>query len=336
MIKAVIFDIGNVLIRWSAPAQHAYLMQALGLTDEQFTTFSKNYLYRLGTGEITEEQLWAKAKSDFGIRDVDVSENLLGHLLEAQGTVYHNVIAFAKQLEQRGFIVALLSDSILPHEQILAAKGVTTPFDHVFFSQHIGFRKPNPKAYQYALDHLNITASEALFIDDLPENVAGAQKVGMHAIIAGDPGQIPEQIERELEKDFTGTKVALIHDDSVLTILRDDVPNISFPDHWDLPGGAREHSETPHQVAIREVYEELGITLSPDDFIWQKFYPAVADPRLTGCFLVSPLTDAQLANITFGDEGQKWQLMTFQEFLHHPKAVDGMKLRLRDYLAATR
>lgn len=335
MIKAVIFDIGNVLIRWSANEQHTYLMQALGLTENQYASFSKDYLYRLGTGEITEEQLWAEAKADFGIRDVDVSENVLGHLLQANGTVYHNVIAFAKQLEQRGFIVALLSDSILPHEQILAAKGVTTPFDHVFFSQHIGYRKPNPKAYQYALDQLGVAAAEAIFIDDLPQNVAGAQEVGLHAILAGDPSRIPGQIEQELQKDFTGTKVALIHDDSVLTILRDNVPDISFPDHWDFPGGAREHNETPHEVAIREVHEELGITLSPKDFIWQKFYPAVADQRLTGCFLVSPLSDTQIANIKFGDEGQRWQLMTFQEFLEHPKAVDGMKLRLRDYLAAT-
>ena len=37
--------------------------------------------------------------------------------------------------------------------------------------------------------------------------------------------------------DFIGSKVALLCDDKVLTILRDDKPTIPYPNHWDLPGG---------------------------------------------------------------------------------------------------
>ena len=37
--------------------------------------------------------------------------------------------------------------------------------------------------------------------------------------------------------DFTGSKIALICGDKVLTILRDDKESIPWPNMWELPGG---------------------------------------------------------------------------------------------------
>jgi 8-oxo-dGTP diphosphatase len=76
----------------------------------------------------------------------------------------------------------------------------------------------------------------------------------------------------------------------------------------------------------------LGIRLTPEVFTWQRFYPGVVDKRQTACFLAASLTDRQANSITLGDEGQKWEFTTFEEFLHHPNAVEGMKTRLNDYL----
>ena len=59
--------------------------------------------------------------------------------------------------------------------------------------------------------------------------------------------------------DFTGSKIALICGDKVLTILRDDKDDIPCPNMWELPGGGREGNESPFECAAREVYKELGI-----------------------------------------------------------------------------
>ncbi len=48
----------------------------------------------------------------------------------------------------------------------------------------------------------------------------------------------------------------------LLIYLRDDKPDISFANHWDLFGGIIEQGESPEQALVREVKEELGITLS--------------------------------------------------------------------------
>jgi 8-oxo-dGTP diphosphatase len=48
----------------------------------------------------------------------------------------------------------------------------------------------------------------------------------------------------------------------LLIYLRDDKPEIPFPNYWDLFGGHLEAGETPQQALVREVREELGITLT--------------------------------------------------------------------------
>ena len=51
----------------------------------------------------------------------------------------------------------------------------------------------------------------------------------------------------------------------LIIYLRDDKPDIPFPNHWDLIGGHVEQGETPEQALVREVKEEIGIDLEHFD-----------------------------------------------------------------------
>jgi 8-oxo-dGTP diphosphatase len=133
-------------------------------------------------------------------------------------------------------------------------------------------------------------------------------------------------------KPFSGTKIALVNQGRVLTILRDDKPDIDFPGMWDFPGGGREGNETPIATAIREIKEELNIDLIPDEVVWQKLYSAVADPAKKAYFLVFNVTNEQIGSIVFGSEGKQWKMVDFNDFLTNKNAVEGMQTRLRDYL----
>ena len=132
--------------------------------------------------------------------------------------------------------------------------------------------------------------------------------------------------------DFTGSKIALICGDKVLTILRDDKDDIPCPNMWELPGGGREGNESPFECAAREVYEELGIHLDEDCLLWSKIYPSVIFKDKQSVFMVGQLRQEQFDNITFGDEGQAYKLMSIEEFLTSSQVVPQLQERLKDYL----
>ena len=59
-------------------------------------------------------------------------------------------------------------------------------------------------------------------------------------------------------------------DNRVLLQLRDDKPDIFFPNHWGCFGGAIEPGEAPHDTLLRELQEELGNTF--DNAIIEKIH----------------------------------------------------------------
>jgi len=52
-------------------------------------------------------------------------------------------------------------------------------FHKVYYSYKIGFRKPHAKAFQLILNENKLPAHEVLFIDDSPQHIEGAKKLGI-------------------------------------------------------------------------------------------------------------------------------------------------------------
>ncbi len=56
-------------------------------------------------------------------------------------------------------------------------------FDSTVISGDVGMHKPSPEIYLLACAQLGIEAPECVFVDDLRENVAGAEAVGMTGVL---------------------------------------------------------------------------------------------------------------------------------------------------------
>ncbi len=83
---------------------------------------------------------------------------------------------------------------------------------------------------------------------------------------------------RTVPKHMSAGVILVDRQGRVLMQLRDDNPEIMFPGHWGLTGGASLPGETPEQTALREVTEETGLTLDRFE-AFRAYYFAESGPR---------------------------------------------------------
>jgi len=53
-------------------------------------------------------------------------------------------------------------------------------FDKMYLSHELGLRKPDVKIFEYILKEQKLKAEEVFFIDDSPQHIASAKKIGIH------------------------------------------------------------------------------------------------------------------------------------------------------------
>lgn len=104
----------------------------------------------------------------------------------------------------------------------------------------------------------------------------------------------------------------------VLAMQRDDKEGVSYRGLWEFPGGGRDPHETPVQCALRELFEETGVVLSPERVVWEAFYPRLKTlpdgTRLYTAFFVAIAQRETLGDICKGSEGKDCRWLTTKEF----------------------
>jgi 8-oxo-dGTP diphosphatase len=64
-----------------------------------------------------------------------------------------------------------------------------------------------------------------------------------------------------MEKPLAAGIILINSKKQILLILRDDIPSIPFPNHWDIPGGHVLAGESPEACVRREMIEEMELEL---------------------------------------------------------------------------
>ena len=76
-------------------------------------------------------------------------------------------------------------------------------FDATVISGVVGLHKPEPAIYELGAERIGVEPAGCVFVDDLRENVAGAEAVGMRAILHRDPTETIPELERVLGLPLT-------------------------------------------------------------------------------------------------------------------------------------
>jgi putative hydrolase of the HAD superfamily len=143
----------------------------------------------LETGEISDSEFAERFGPRLGIEETDgLIERMFGGLAPE-----HEVIDAVRRLRSAGIRTGLISNSW--GTGIYEPRLLDELFDAVVISGEVGLHKPRPEIFRLGAERLGVEPEACVFVDDLRENVAGAEAVGMTAILHRDPKATVAKLE---------------------------------------------------------------------------------------------------------------------------------------------
>jgi len=181
MIKAILFDIGGVLIENPPDKIYGGYAKLIHEDPEKAQDRLKNVLAPCETGKISSEEFWSRGAKRFGIKKKIFRKVWIKGIENSKP--YKQVWKLAGILEARGYKLAILTNAIAADVSVPIIKKVYSRFyPDVFKSFALGCKKPSEKIYRIVLKKLELKPREVVFVDNHEENVDGARKVGMIGI----------------------------------------------------------------------------------------------------------------------------------------------------------
>ena len=87
-------------------------------------------------------------------------------------------------LQERGLVVGAVSNWVWTLPELLHALDLVKHFDFIAASSRIGFEKPHPRIFEWALEQSGVQASEAIHVGDhVDADVLGASGVGIQGVL---------------------------------------------------------------------------------------------------------------------------------------------------------
>ncbi len=198
MIDALIFDFGGVLMKTlDYSYRHAWddrLKLPHGSVEQ--AVHGSPAWRRAQINQITIAAYWQDVADQLGLDANELAalqaDYFKGDILDTE------LIDLIRSLKARGVRVGLLSNDGLPLREKLQTLGIADLFDPLVISAEIGVMKPAPEAYQAVLEILNLPPEDVAFVDDMPDNIAGANAVGMQGILYQSGMNLRDLLETRL------------------------------------------------------------------------------------------------------------------------------------------
>lgn len=127
------------------------------------------------------------SRADFNKEAAKMSGVVLDEVvkgIDAETDINDPLIAYTEGLIERGFRIACLSNGTREWTlQVIIDNGLGHLFEEIVLSADLGIVKPSLEIYNRTLAKLNITASQAIFVDDRQINVDAGQACGIRSLV---------------------------------------------------------------------------------------------------------------------------------------------------------
>lgn len=103
----------------------------------------------------------------------------------AQSKPYPDMISFFSKLKkEKGLRLAAVSnEGIELIEYRIKIANLKSFIDDFFISGFVGYQKPNPHIFQIALEVLQVSPQQVFYVDDRPEHIEAAAKLGIKGVV---------------------------------------------------------------------------------------------------------------------------------------------------------
>lgn len=201
-LRAIIFDYGGVLCFHPPEEQVRALASRAGLGYGRFLDGYWGLRREYDRGDLHRDEYWRRVGGQTYSR-ADI-ETLSRGDVEFWIHLDRRMLDWLRRVRASGLRVGLLSNLPKPLGEYLRDEmKLTREFDHHTFSYELRAAKPELAIYRHAIEGLGVEAGEALFLDDRPENVEGAEAAGIRAIQFETPERLSLQLD-DLARDSDG------------------------------------------------------------------------------------------------------------------------------------
>ena len=202
-IKAILFDLGGVLIDLHSAEARRELIDEYGLPADRFDRLARS-CFTERRRSITELAMIGKASTSEYLGSFSRAcrrkdrRGLRANRLSVIGQERPAIFEIANRLRGRGAICGVLSNTIALHWEKLASRQeypLLAGIDHVFASHLIARAKPRRDAFCFVAGTLKVRMSECLLVDDTPLNVERARAVGWRGLLFTNGDRLLRELE---------------------------------------------------------------------------------------------------------------------------------------------
>ena len=182
MIKAIIFDLGNVLILHDKEEFILKVLSKYKISNrELFQKIELESRLKMDYGEITSHEYIRNINKQTGsnIKEKDYYNIFFS---KPQSKLNTNLIGLIKEL-RRKYKIFLLANNNKPMHEFIKSKKLDKLFDKVLFSYQVGLKKPDPKFFERLLSGTKIKPEECAFVDDREDYMPKVKKLKMKTIV---------------------------------------------------------------------------------------------------------------------------------------------------------
>lgn len=179
MIRNIVFDMGNVLIRFDRD----YFISRLGIEGEDADLLKREVFLslewaRMDRGSMTDEEAAKSVCTRLPQHLHDAAQKLVS-MWDRPILPIEGMYELVEELKANGYGIYLLSNASFRQHDYWPRIAESKFFDGTLISADEKVVKPQPEIYRLLLERFDLKAEECFFIDDVPANIEGAFYCGI-------------------------------------------------------------------------------------------------------------------------------------------------------------